>query len=95
MKSKIVNLLLIVTSLFGYLEWSGNNHLFLFQAEMEIISKIFKDPMSMLHPFIVLPLLGQIVLFITLFQKKPSKFWTYLGMASIGILLFFMFVIQA
>ena len=53
MKSKILNLLLIVTSLFGYLEWGGNNSILLFQAEADIISKLFTDPTSVIHPFIL------------------------------------------
>ena len=51
MKSKLLNALLIVTSLFGYMEWGGGNHLFLFQAEGQVLAKMFTDPMSVLHPF--------------------------------------------
>jgi hypothetical protein len=93
MKSKILNSLLIITSLLGYLEWSGNNHSFLFQAEGEILSKVFTDPISTLHPFTILPLIGQIILIVTLFQKTPSKTLTYISIGSLGILLAFMFVI--
>ena len=39
MKSKIYNLLLILTSLVGYLEWGRKNHQFLFEAEAEIFTK--------------------------------------------------------
>ena len=93
MKSKIINLLLIITSLLGYLEWSGNSHLFLFQAEGEILSKLFIDPISVLHPFTLLPMIGQLILTITLFQKKPNKLLTYMSIFGLGILLVFMFVI--
>lgn len=93
MKSKILNSLLIISSLLGYLEWSGNNHSFLFQAEGDILSKLFTDPISTLHPFTILPLIGQILLVVTLFQKTPSKTLTYISIGSLGILLAFMFVI--
>ena len=93
MKSKILNSLLIIASLLGYLEWSGNSHSFLFQAEGEILSKLFKDPISTLHPFTILPLIGQLILIVTLFQKTPSKTFTYTSIGSLGILLAFMFVI--
>jgi hypothetical protein len=93
MKSKILNFLLIITSLFGYLEWGENNHSFLFQAEVEIFSKIFTDPFSVIHPFTILPLIGQTILIITLFQKSPNKTFSYIGIGSLGILLAFMFVI--
>lgn len=93
MKSKILNFLLILTSLFGYLEWSGGNHSFLFQGEIEIISKMFTDPASVIHPFIILPFLAQVILVITLFQKQPGKILTYISIGCLGLLLGFMFII--
>jgi len=93
MKEKILIISLIITSLFGYLEWSGNSHSFLFEAERELLIKLISDPVSALHPFTILPLIGQIVLLITLFQKKPSRFLTYSGLIGLGILLGFMFII--
>lgn len=92
MKLKILNLLLIITSLIGYLEWAGNNHVFLFQVEFEIIYKFFKNPTIIIHPFILFPLIGQILLFITLFQKSASKILTYISIVGIGLLLGFIFI---
>lgn len=92
-KGKILNFLLIVTSLIGYLEWSRDSHMFLFQAEGEIIRKLFSDPLSVIHPFIMLPMIGQIILAVTLFQKKPGKILTYISIGGLGILLVFMFLI--
>lgn len=93
MKSKILNLLLIITSLLGFLEWGGNNHSFLFQAEAELLSKVFTDPTSVIHPFTILPLLGQVILIVTLFQRTANKTLTYISIGCLGILLGFMFVI--
>lgn len=93
MKSKVLNFLLLVTSLLGYLNWSGNNHIFLFKAEVEVISKLFKDPVSVIHPMTLIPLIGQLILFITLFQNKPNKVLTLLGISGIGILLYLLFII--
>ncbi len=93
MKSKILNFLLIITSLVGYLEWSGNNHIFLFKAEAEIFLKLFTNPLSVLHPFTILPLVGQILLLITLFQKTPNKTLSFISIAGLGLLLGFMFII--
>ncbi len=92
-KAKILTALLIISSLFGHLEWGQNNQMFLFQAEAEIFTKIFSDPLSVLHPFTVLPLLGQLLLLFTLFQKKQSKLLVYMGIAGVGILLALMFFI--
>jgi hypothetical protein len=93
MKTKILNLLLIITSLIGFLEWGGNNRSFLFQVEAEVLSKILADPASVIHPLTILPLLGQIVLVATLFQRTPNKKLSYIGIGCLGILLGWMFAI--
>lgn len=92
---KILIILLIVTSLIGYLEWGGNQHVFLFRAEADIISKMWAKPSEVIHPFTVLPLFGQLLLLFSLFQKKPSRALIWIGMLGIGLLLGFMFVIGA
>ncbi len=93
MKSKILNFLLVLTSLIGYLEWGEKQKLFLFQAEYEILSKLFKDPFSVLHPFTIIPLAGQALLLSTLFQKIPNKAITYISIAGIGLLFGLMFIV--
>lgn len=89
---KLKNLFLIIASLIGYLEWGENNSILLFQIEFEIIGKIFVEPASMIHPLIILPLLGQIILVFTLFQKTTRKVFTLIGIASIGILFAVIFI---
>lgn len=93
MKQKLLNICLIVTSLLGYLEWGGGNSMFLFQGEIDILSKLFHDPLSVAHPFTLLPLLGQIILLVTFFQKNPSKILTFIGLGCLSVLLLFMFLI--
>lgn len=93
LNAKLLNLLLVLASLIGYLEWGKENSSFLFQVEAVLISTLFTDPTSVIHPFTLLPLAGQALLIFTLFQNKPSKTLTFVGMAGIGILLVFMFVI--
>jgi hypothetical protein len=93
MKEKMLSVLLILTSLLGYLQWGNNQHLFLLQAEGEILIKLWTEPKSVLHPLILLPMLGQILLTISVFQRTPSRIFIYLGIASLSILLGFMFFI--
>ena len=93
MKEKILNLLLIISSLFGYLEWGKDNSSFLFQGEYELLKNMISNPKSAIHPFTLIPILGQILLFITLFKKTSNKKLTYLGISFIGLLLLFMFFI--
>ncbi len=93
LKSKILNLLLVVTSLLGYLEWGAGSRAFLFQAEADLVSNLMTDFAAAIHPFTILPLAGQMVLLATLFQKLPGKILTITGMSGLGVLLAFMFVI--
>jgi hypothetical protein len=93
MKVKFLNLSLILASLIGFMQWSGNNHMFLFQAEWELLKKSIEEPASVLHPLTVLPFLGQLLLLITLFQKQPNKILTLIGIAFIGMLLGLLFLI--
>lgn len=67
--------------------------MFLLEAEGQVILKIFNQPASALHPFTVLPLIGQLLLLITLLQEKPGWLLTFTGIAGIGILLVMMFVV--
>lgn len=92
-KIKILNSLLIITSLFGYLEWGAGNRSFLFQTEYEVFRKMFSNPEHVAHPFVLLPLLGQLLLLFTWFQKKPAKVLTYLGIGCLSLLLGLMFFI--
>ncbi len=92
-KEKKLILLLLVTSLLGYMEWGGNNHIFLAQAEVEAFERLFTEPLSVLHPLIILPFAGQVLLIINLLIKQPRKAFTYIGTACLSLLLGFMFII--
>lgn len=93
LKYNLLTILLIITSLFGYIEWGGDNKAFLFEIELEILPKLITDPLSALHPFTILPFAGQLILLITLFLKQQNKILSYIGIAGIGLLLGLMFVI--
>jgi hypothetical protein len=93
MQKRLLNLSLIVTSLLGYLEWGQGQSVFLLQAEFELLKRALSDPLSAVHPFTLMPLFGQVILFVTLFQRTPGKILTYVGIAGIGFLLAFMCLI--
>jgi hypothetical protein len=93
MKLKVLILCAIIFSLFGYLEWPGDNKMFLFQLEAEVFSKLGSDPISIIHPFIILPLLGQILLIISLVQTKPKRFLVYSGIAGLAVLYLFILLV--
>ncbi len=90
MRLKIYIILVILSSLMGYLEWGQNNASFLFDAEAVLLQKLFTDPQSVLHPFTLLPFAGQLLLLISLFLKKPNKKLIYSGIICLAVLLIFM-----
>jgi cobalamin biosynthesis protein CobD/CbiB len=92
-RTKRINLALLLTSFAGYLEWGGGSHGFLLTLEAEVLKKLFSDPIAALHPFTVLPLLGQILLMATLLQKEPSRLLTVTGLICLGLLLLMIFLI--
>lgn len=93
MEKRFLNVLAVITSLFGYLEWGAGNSTFLFVAEWEVLRRLVSEPLSVVHPFTMLPLFGQVLLIVTLFQRRPSKWLTYIGLGCLAILLLLMFVI--
>lgn len=94
MKTKLLNLGLILASFIVYFEWGGDNRNILLGMELEIFSKFIDDPLSVLHPFIVIPFIGQLLLVITLFQKKPGRMLSLVGLVAISFLLTFVFFIS-
>ncbi|MCB0699271.1 MAG: hypothetical protein KDC11_05450 [Chitinophagaceae bacterium] len=86
---KLLNLCLILASLIGYLEWGTGNKEFLFQTEYDLLFGA-KSLMKAIHPFVLIPLGGQLLLLFTLFQKTPSKKLTYIALASLSLLMLFL-----
>lgn len=93
MNLRILIGLVIFTSFFGYLEWGGGNNSFLYQIEYDVLLDLFHDPLSVMHPFIVIPLLGQLLLLLAMFQKRPNPIIIYIGTGCLTILLGFMLFI--
>ena len=84
---KIINLGLLLSFLLGYMEWGGKYHAFILQAEAEVFSKAGSNPISVLHPFTLIPFAGQLLLLYTLFQKQPGKWITFTGLACLSLLM--------
>ncbi|MGE0638541.1 MAG: hypothetical protein AB7G44_08035 [Bacteroidia bacterium] len=84
---RLINIGLILTSLIGYLEWGTESSTFLFQAELEVFRKFFINPLDVLHPFVLLPLFGQLLLLFTLFQKTPGRVVSLAGLSALSLLM--------
>jgi hypothetical protein len=90
---KLLNLGLILTSLAGYLEWGTDQRQFLWQMELEVLSRVVSAPASVIHPFTVIPLAGQALLLLTLFQRRPSRRLSLIGLSCLALLFAFMLFI--
>lgn len=93
MKAKILNALTLLFSMLAYLEWGNGQSSHLFQMEWEILSKVVTDPLSVIHPFIILPLFGQILLLYSLFQKSPGRKLSLIAILSLALLVVLIFAI--
>ena len=65
-------ILILLTFLVVYLEWSGGNSGFIFQLEYEVFTKDFSLH-TLFHPMILFPLVGQLLLLASLFFKKNRR----------------------
>ncbi|MBA4155240.1 hypothetical protein [Flavobacterium sp.] len=89
---KTLNILLIITSLFGYTEWGQNKHAFIFEMEYEVVSNFTSNPGTFTHPLVVLPFFGQLVIVFTLFQKEPNRILTFIGLGCLSTILIMFFI---
>jgi hypothetical protein len=89
---KLANVALLLSSLIGYLEWS-NNKRYVFSLEAELFVKALQSGKDVVHPFIIIPLIGQLLIVFTLFQKEPSRVLSLLSVGCIGIIMLLLLVI--
>lgn len=82
---RTINIALFFSFLFCYLEWGSGKSDFVFQMEYEVIAKSLQGT-NVLHPLIILPFLGQLILLFTIFQKTPGKKLTFIGIGLLAIL---------
>jgi hypothetical protein len=92
-KYRIYQLCLILFSLIGYLEWGGGQKSFIVEVEIDILTKLFTDIKSMLHPLVILPFTGQLILIVTFIRKSSNIKWIHAGALAIGILYLLIFFI--
>jgi hypothetical protein len=88
MRRRVLNILLLFASLLGYMEWGQGQHAFLVEAEYQLLTgKGGEGAFS--HPLVLLPMIGQLLLLFTIFQKEPSKLLTTIAIFLLGILMLF------
>lgn len=77
---------IFIAFLFCYMEWGGSNHGFIFQLELELMSDKSKGIESILHPFVLLPLAGQLLLIFSLFQPLTKKWIVLCAILALSVL---------
>lgn len=90
---KLLNFLLLLSFQLGYLQWGKDRHAFIFEGTAEIFLKSVKTPQNFLHPAILIPLIGEILILITLFLKKNNRVLTLTGLSCMGLLMLLLLLI--
>lgn len=85
-RRKLLVILLLLSFQFLYLEWAGGNKMFVFNVEADLIANLKSKYKSFAHPFIFVPILGNLLLLISLVNKRYKILLTVLGIAGLGVL---------
>lgn len=90
--SRLLYLLLAVSPWICYLEWGGGNAGFLLVMEWQIIfeTKNFVDTFS--HPLVLLPMAGQLFIFIAAIHPDRMRFLAITGHIMLSLLIFMIFI---
>lgn len=86
---RYINVALSLTVLFCYFEWPDDSSAFLFKMEYTVFLKGNKDE-SFTHPFILFPLIGQLLILISIF--KPNRKLTLAGVIMLSLLVLMILV---
>ncbi len=88
---RFINLGLLITFLFCYLEWPPNNSTFILQGEYEIFTNTKNWVSNFTHPLILLGLIAQLILIYAVINPKINAKLNHLGVLVLTpiVLLFF------
>jgi len=86
MKNSQLKILLLISTFIGYLEWGTDQSSFIVQSEWEVLKKVPEDPLSLLHPFILLPVAGQLLLLFDIFKKNKGKKLSVIAIVLMSLL---------
>jgi hypothetical protein len=84
--TRLILACLLISFLFVYLEWGKDQSGFMFQMEYSIFMQN-KNPLDAFsHPFVFIPLIGQLILLSALFREFPERRLTISGIVFLGVL---------
>lgn len=76
----------LLSFLVCYLEWGQGTSSFVFEIEYLLIFQKSGKADSFMHPLILLPFIGQLLILYALFQKPPRKSLVFSGLSLMGLL---------
>ena len=76
----------LVSILFCYMEWGGGNSAFVYETEYLILFGKAHRADTLTHPVVLVPLIGQVLLLVALFQRQPSRRLVIAGVSLLGVL---------
>ena len=85
--NRLFALLCLVSTFILYFEW-GEQQQFLIQMEGEVILKSFQNPKNLLHPLILLPLIGQLLFLFIAIYPNARRILPIIAVSFFGLLVF-------
>ena len=68
-------------------------HAFLFEVEYQLLFVKAPDKQAFMHPFVLVPIVGQLLLLFTLFQKVPGRWVSMGGLLCLSLIMVLIFII--
>ncbi|MGX7668484.1 hypothetical protein [Flavobacterium pedocola] len=84
---RLSNIGILITSLFGYMEWGANNDSFLFEAQYEILFGHHNFIESITHPIILFSISGQLLILHCAIKNNSSKKTNIAGLILLSLIM--------
>lgn len=68
------------------MEWGQDQSSFVFEAALEVFAKQDGQMNSFLHPLVLAPFVGQLLIMFAFFQKQPKRLLLLAGIVLMGAL---------
>lgn len=90
---RLLNILLLVSFSFCYLEWPGDHSSFFYQLELTILTKEGDLLNTLTHPLILTGILSQLILLICIVYPKPLTKLNGIGILALSLLVLFILLV--
>ena len=90
---RLLNILLLISFSFCYLEWPGDHSTFFYQLELTILTKEGDLLNTLTHPLILTGILSQLILLICIVYPKPLNKHNGIGILALSLLVLFILLV--